>query len=264
MVMSLPPITIITINRNSGAAAQRTANSIREQQQPFSWVIIDGASTDSSGTTLRDAMRSGDDYISEPDAGIADAFNKGIQRATGSALLFLNAGDTLNGPTALGTLVKAWNNGEHPWITGGAEVMTESGELLYVRNHHAHTSTDTLLRQGCRVWHAATLVDRRLIEKHGGYDTSFRIAMDYEMWLRFAAAGTALRIVTAPICQFRVGGISARVQARIQEDRRARNLHGFANSWFIEKKLSFVASTKAWLHPVAGPFLYRIKERLGW
>lgn len=262
--MADAPITIITINRNTGEAARRTALSVHEQSQPCSWVMVDGASSDGSGAILRDAARPGDRFISEPDAGIADAFNKGIGMAEGRALLFLNAGDSLVGPHALRHLAEAWDGGARPWVTGGAEVRDETGRLLYVRQHRPDIPVTSLLGRGCRIWHAATLIDRGLFRTLGGYDTSYRIAMDYELWLRFAAAGHRPQVIPDLVCQFRVGGVSARVRERMAEDRRARAAHGFANSALVEAGLSAITLAKRALKPFAGQRFYRLKERLGW
>jgi glycosyltransferase involved in cell wall biosynthesis len=255
-------ITVITINRNTGGGARLTAESVREQTHPCSWVVVDGASSDGSQHELRQAQRAGDVFLSEPDAGIADAFNKGIALSRGRALVFLNAGDCFSGPTALEQLANVWRGTGRPWITGGAEVLAEDGRPLYRRCHPASAAIRDLVGSGCRIWHAATLVDMSLFERHGRFDTTFRISMDYEMWLRFAAAGNSPHILPVPICRFRLGGISSRVGARLAEDRRARRMHGFTNPPLTEWRLGAIATAKRWMAPLAWPCMYRIKERL--
>jgi glycosyltransferase involved in cell wall biosynthesis len=256
-------VTVITINRNMGDRPSRTIASLSAQTEPFIWVVIDGGSRDHSVELLRAALRPGDQFISEPDEGIVDAFNKGLAQVTSGAVVFLNAGDAFADSESLARLSSAWRAG-HSWVTSGAMVMNESGRHLYSRDHGSGTSVRALLQYGCRIWHAATLVDRSLFEYHGRFDSSFRISMDYEFWLRLAAAGHSPWIIPGTICQFYVGGASSRLDLRLQEDRRARESHDFKLSTWQEWKLSTIAMLKHYLRYVAGPVFYRIKERLRW
>ena len=260
----MPPLTVITINRNTGVTARETVDSLRGQREPFTWVVIDGASTDGSLDILRSGLRPCDTLISEPDAGIADAFNKGIRCAPGKALIFLNAGDAFADNEALSRLVEKWAGGRVPWVTGGACVCAESGLKLYDRNHGIDADTFRLLQRGCRIWHAATLIDKTLFERFGLYDTSYRIAMDYEFWLRLLGGGIPLGIVPDIICRFRIGGVSQQVLRRLREEHRARAAHGIMNSSLVEMRLELLHRIKHLLTPIATPGLYRLKERLGW
>ncbi len=264
VIEPIPSVSVVTINRNTGNAAECTLISLREQTECYTWVVIDGASADHSGELLRTGLRPGDVYLSEKDQGIADAFNKGIKLAPGRAIVFLNAGDAFTDSQALSRLVKAWHEGVAPWVTGGASVSNDKGEKLYQRCPRHDLAAKYLLKEGCRIWHAATLIDRSLFEKYGGFDTTFKIAMDYEMWLRLHASGVALRLVEEPVCTFHLGGISSQLSARLSEDRRARQLHHMANSWLIELKLALIVRLKLLIRPVSNEFFYKVKEWLGW
>ncbi len=263
-VIAVPLLSVITINRNTGTTATGTLRSLRIQTEPFTWVVIDGASSDQSGELLRAGLRPGDVYLSERDHGIADAFNKGIALAPGRALVFLNAGDEFVDDQALSRLAAAWQEGAAPWVTGGAHVSTGEGRFLYARCPRADAEVKDLLKNGCRIWHAATLIDRSLLTRHGAFDTTFKIAMDYELWLRFYAHGVVPRLVETPICTFHLGGISSRLGSRLKEDRIARRLHRMQNSWFTEMRLGMIVRLKTWLLPISSASLYKLKERLGW
>ena len=262
--LAVPLISVITINRNTGTAAAGTLRSLRAQTEAYTWVVIDGASSDQSGDLLRAGLRPGDVFLSEKDHGIADAFNKGIGLAPGRAIVFLNAGDAFVDDRALSRLAAAWQEGAAPWVTGGAHVSTEQGQFLYARCPRVDTEVKDLLQNGCRIWHAATLIDRSLFAQYGTFDTTFKIAMDYELWLRFYARGLVPKMVGAAICTFHLGGISSRLGMRLQEDRRARQLHQMQNSWLIEMKLGLIVRVKSLLLPFSTAFLYKFKERLGW
>lgn len=259
--MSEPLVSIVTINRNTGSTIKRTIASVIEQQHPFEWVVVDGASSDNSLDELRRYVRSGDHLISEPDLGIADAMNKGLRLASGTAVVFLNAGDAFSGPNALSTLVNVWNRNRFRWVTAGGEVRREDESLLYRRSPPAG-GPRALLSTECRIWHAATLCETALLRDVGGFDVSYRSSMDYELWLRLCARGFAPQICEAVVARFYVGGTSANPLRRLVEDRRARAAHGWANPWWVEARLGLVARLKSMVPRPA--WAYRLKERLGW
>lgn len=89
-------LSIITVVYNDRAGFIKTANSVTEQREFYSdieYVVIDGGSKDGTAEAILEKAAEVDYWVSEPDLGIYDAMNKGIRAATGSALLFLNAGD---------------------------------------------------------------------------------------------------------------------------------------------------------------------------
>ena len=87
-------LTIITINYNNLEGLKRTVESVVNQTwQELEYIVIDGGSTDGSAAFLASCSDTIDYWVSEPDNGIYNALNKGIQKATGEYLLFLNSGD---------------------------------------------------------------------------------------------------------------------------------------------------------------------------
>ena len=95
MTSSPPAFSIVTATYNPGAALERTIDCLGKQTvRDFEWIVIDGASTDGTVDRLRALGPLLSHWISEPDDGIADAWNKGIARARGRHVLILNAGDT--------------------------------------------------------------------------------------------------------------------------------------------------------------------------
>lgn len=90
-----PTFSIVTATFNASAALERTIASLRAQTyKNFQWIIIDGGSSDDSSAKVEQAREIVDQWVSEPDDGIADAWNKGLARASGTHVLILNAGDT--------------------------------------------------------------------------------------------------------------------------------------------------------------------------
>lgn len=90
----MPKLSIITINYNNLDGLKRTVESVVNQTwQEFEYIIIDGGSTDGSAEYIASQSENIDYWVSEPDKGIYNAMNKGIAKATGEYLLFLNSGD---------------------------------------------------------------------------------------------------------------------------------------------------------------------------
>lgn len=263
-MMSLPTVSVITINRNMGDSVDRTILSVLSQQCPFQWIVIDGASTDASLPALRQAVRLGDTLISEPDRGVSDAFNKGIALASGESLIFMNSGDEFSSPHALSDLVNAWDYRHFKWATGTAEVVDEAGKTLFVRRVSPDQSPLALVKADCRIFHQATIMQRELFAKHGGFDLTYRMTMDHELWLRWIKADIVPQIIDQVVCRFRNGGVSSSPYARWQEACRARAQNGLSNPWFFDARLQGIVCLKYLMRPWVGGWAFRLKERLRW
>ncbi len=108
--MCNPKISVITVCRNALPALQRTVTSVREQIfSGYEYIIVDGDSTDGTFEWLQ--MQDGISWISEPDLGIYDAMNKGVQMAKGEWIVFLNAGDTFYASDVLAIVVPYLRDG---------------------------------------------------------------------------------------------------------------------------------------------------------
>ena len=99
-------LSIITINFNNKDGLKRTIESVISQKfQEFEWIIIDGGSSDGSKLLIEEVARNNKKLVSywcsEPDGGIYPAMNKGIDKAKGEYILFLNSGDTLHNKNVL-------------------------------------------------------------------------------------------------------------------------------------------------------------------
>lgn len=106
--VALPRVSIITVVRNDAPGLARTLASVAQQTYANrQWIVIDGGSTDDTLATLRQHEAAIDIWISEPDAGIYHAMNKGVALADGEWLLFMNAGDAFASTDALSAAVAA-------------------------------------------------------------------------------------------------------------------------------------------------------------
>jgi glycosyltransferase involved in cell wall biosynthesis len=119
--MSLPKVSIITIVFNGIDTLEKTILSITNQTYPnIEYIIVDGASTDGTIDLIKAHSNVITRWISEPDKGLYDAMNKGIDLATGDYLWFINSGDVIFAPT---TLSQIFNNNKIADIYYGDTVM---------------------------------------------------------------------------------------------------------------------------------------------
>ena len=212
-------LSIITINRNNAAGLARTlASTFRAQPGFDDWeqIVVDGASTDGSFGALapyKDDPHLGW-HISEPDSGIYNAMNKGAAHATGTYLIFLNAGDTLLENSLSRVFASAFDE----------EIVY--GDILLSKSIDGRTA------KAASIWktpdpadvtpayflltslpHQACLISRSLHESMGGYDESLRVFADGKFFLSCIVSGQArLRHLSFAFSQFSEGGISTKAQ----------------------------------------------------
>lgn len=170
-------LTLVTIVRNDIDGLKNTFNSIKNKPNWVKWVVIDGSSTDGTLDYIKQISNSIDFWLSEPDSGIADAFNKGILNCETDFLLFLNAGDSLidgffeSTQRLLNTLDKSGRRVAVGRINFGGRIVGKpvTVNMQKKRNYLPH--------QGM-------LIKRSLFNELGLYDVNYRLGMDYEWSLR--------------------------------------------------------------------------------
>lgn len=179
----MPIITIITINRNNAAGLKRTLASVLSQSvTDFEYIVVDGASTDDSIGVInsQNCKLQTINYklISEPDAGIYNAMNKGIKMATGEYLLFINSGDEL----ADKEVVKNFQNTvipESEICSGNLLLINDSVHLKLV----APTEISLSYCINAGLTHPNTFIHKSLFDKYGLYNEANKIVSDWEFFL---------------------------------------------------------------------------------
>ena len=181
--MEEPLFSIITITFNAEKELPPTLDSVSRQTfHDFEYLIIDGKSSDS---TVKIAQESGIrmTMISEPDKGLYDAMNKGMRKAKGKYLIFLNAGDAFHSPETLSEIATtAEANGYPDIVYGQTQLVNSSREFVGMRHLSApkHLTFKSFSR-GMLVCHQAFVVKREIA---GPYDLRYRFSADYEWCLR--------------------------------------------------------------------------------
>jgi glycosyltransferase involved in cell wall biosynthesis len=172
-------LSIITVNKNNASGLEKTIQSVISQTYTdFEYIIIDGNSTDRSVDIIKRNVAKINYWVSEPDAGIYNAMNKGIQKAQGEYCLFLNSGDWLIDDL---TLTKLFDE----------LIYTEDAGIYYTNamatNHpyfEPPKSIDINYLIIHNLNHQNSLIKRSLFFEHGLYSENYRIAADYDFWLR--------------------------------------------------------------------------------
>lgn len=244
MTTDPPLFSIITVTKNNVAGLGATCASLLSQShKDYEWIIVDGGSTD--GTLLflsKDGLLG--NCVSEPDAGIYDAMNKGLARASGDYVLFLNAGDCLSDADILATLARTIANGRPDFVYGDA--LETGGYYKKARDHRA-------IDWGMFTHHQAMLYRRAAIGALR-YDVSYNIAGDYAFTRAFLGNGASVAYVPAAICIFETGGVSQRnMRLGRREQYKARREAGCAS---FKNGMVYVVQSAAAFTKTAMPRLY--------
>lgn len=180
----MPKFSVITVTYNAEEVLERTIDSVIEQSySQIEYIVIDGASTDNTSVILDKYRKVIDVLLSEPDDGLYDAMNKGLSRATGDYVLFLNAGDTFFSSFTLEELVKTFPEGGFPdVIYGNTALVNKVGEFIKMRRLKPPVElTWKSFSKGMLVCHQAFFVKRELAEP---YDLQYRYSSDFDWCIR--------------------------------------------------------------------------------
>lgn len=196
--MRVRSFTIVTPCRNAERLIRRTAASILDQtavrsgRVSLQYLVCDGASTDGTVAAAREVCSDRAEIVSEPDSSMYEALAKGLRRATGDVVAYLNAGDFYD-PGAFDAVADVIESGRGiEWLTGLYYVCNEHGQL--VRSLLPHRFRRRFIRQGIYgrflpvfIQQEATFWVRPLLETVDlDRLASFKLAGDFYLWTRFA------------------------------------------------------------------------------
>ena len=251
--------SIITCTYNAESVLQRTLDSVLEQTYSHvEHIIVDGASTDATLNMVEAYKQKSDaeDWChevrvkSEPDRGLYDAMNKGIQRATGQYVLFLNAGDTFPSADTLELVAESVGEGEEPpaVLYGDTDVVDDEGRFLrHRRLSPPRRLTWRSFMKGMLVCHQAFYA-RTDLAKVTPYDLHYRFSADVDWCIRIMRLARRRRLpmrnVGAVVVNFLDGGMTTtNHRASLKERFHVMAHHyGFVptvlmHAWFVIRSL---------------------------
>lgn len=200
-------LSIITVNRNDAEGLRRTIESVRRNApRDREYIVIDGASSDGSVGVIEAAGDCVDSWLSEPDSGVFQAMNKGIERASGDYCLFLNSGDALcdDSLVAAAGRIDGYSRDVYYFdaalVSGGSRMVVE-----YPKEIDVNFFVSGMIN------HQNALIPRALFDTIGRFDESLRLSSDWLFFLKAAySRSTRFIHLGPPIVEFALGGISNR------------------------------------------------------
>jgi glycosyltransferase involved in cell wall biosynthesis len=181
--------------------------------QEFEYIVIDGESTDGSTSFIESYSDKIDYWVSEPDRGIYNALNKGIQKATGDYVLFLNSGDHFYSATVLA-------NNEHQLINH--DIIAFDIRMLGQGYDFIHQHPDELLFSFLfeeTFAHQSVFIRRTLFDTIGLYDENLKIVADWKFFIQALTSGYSYKGVHEILSVFYLDGISATAEGTFTRRR---------------------------------------------
>ncbi len=205
-----PLFSIITITYNAADTVEPTLRSIAEQTcRLYEHLVIDGASTDNTLQLVNQAANPLTTIVSEPDRGLYDAMNKGLARATGDYVIFLNAGDSFHSPDTLQLIADAAMDNDYPGIIYGQTDIVDADRRRIGPRHL--TAPEVLefksFANGMVVCHQAFVALRKITEP---FDLRYRFSADYEWCLRCLRKSRRNQYVDAVLIDYLNEGVTTR------------------------------------------------------
>lgn len=225
-------ISIITVVYNRVEAIADCVASVRSQTHPeLEYIVVNGASTDGTSEVLEGLRDQIDVYVNEPDKGIYDALNKAMALATGNVIGLMHSDDVFDDAQVVADVAARFADRSTRLVYGDLEYVAKKDLGRVIRRWVSTPFEPGLLKRGWMPPHPTLFVHREAYRAVGGYDTSYRIAADYDFVLRyFLRFGVQSIYVPRVLVRMRVGGASNRslrnIIKKTSEDYRILRTHG--------------------------------------
>lgn len=216
--MHKPTLSVVTIVYNNVRDIERTLLSVLNQSYPhIEYIVVDGASTDGTLKLIQSYQDRLSVLISEKDAGIYDAMNKGLALATGEYVLFMNSGDELYAPDTVAKVFATHPNADIYY--GETEMYNEAWQSLGTRRHRAPEQfTWKSFRFGMNISHQAIYIRRSLTQP---YNQSYQLSADID-WIITAAKKAKIAVkVPGYVAKYLAGGMSKKRHRQSLKERFA-------------------------------------------
>ncbi|MCS6206980.1 glycosyltransferase family 2 protein [Shewanella baltica] len=221
-------LSIVTVCYNSEKTIEKTIKSIvKQKNDSVEYIIIDGASKDNTVGIVQKYLDEIDFFASEKDAGISDAFNKGVARAKGDYIWLINSDDTLC-DCVIDDVLKILGDKKDVHCLSMRVIRGEMVNVVY--------SDHLRLDEGMYVAHPATIVSKDLYSSIGVFNNKFKLAMDYDFLIRAKKWGASFSSHNNIVVDMNGGGVSDLYPFKaVFECFKSRRLngYGFYQSYFF-------------------------------
>lgn len=193
-------ITIITVVLNNALEIEKTIQSVLNQKDvDIEYIVIDGGSNDGTVELIKKYEKYLVFWVSEKDSGISEAFNKGILKATGDYIGFLNSGDWYE-PNILNSTI--YINEEFDVIYGDVQYYKGLDKDYIFKANHLY------LNKFMSINHPSTFVKTKVIKGLKGFNCKYKFAMDYDLFLRLYLNGSSFKYIDKIISNMTLDGLS--------------------------------------------------------
>lgn len=235
-----PKFSIITVTYNAGKVLEDTIQSVITQTyKNVEYIIVDGKSTDGTMDIVNRYREHIHNIVSEPDKGLYDAMNKGIDLATGDYLCFLNAGDELHEDDTLQLIVHSLNGEKElpDVIYGETAIVDEEGHFLRMRRLSTPEHlTWKSFQHGMLVCHQAFMPRRDLAVK---YNLKYRFSADFDWCIRIMKKSRVLHNTHLTIIDYLNEGMTTRNHKASLKERFHIMCHHYGTASTIMRHMGF-------------------------
>ncbi len=235
-------ISVVTAVYNRVDTVAEAVRSVQAQKyKNVEHVIQDGASTDGTLEKLHTLADARTRLESGKDAGLYDAINLGIKRTSGDAIGLMHSDDVFAGDETLSQVASAFSDPEIDGVYGDLQYVSAANPNRVVRYWRSGDYERFRLRRGWMPPHPTLYLRRKVFEEWGAYDTSLRIAADYDAMLRWLIKGN-IRLAYIPrvLVKMRLGGESnaslEQIIRKTQEDYRVIRRHNVGGLGTLAQK----------------------------
>ena len=211
-------VSIITTTYNSAATIKDTLESVNAQIHPnIEHIIVDGVSKDDTLTLVEKYGKRVSSIISEPDRGIYDAMNKGIEAAMGDVIGILNSDDFFTSTDVISKIVKVFEDSDIDALYGDVHFVNPDNLEKTVRYYSSAVFKPSLFRFGFMPAHPSFYMKKSCYDKFGLYSLDYKIASDYDLLIRYLYLHKIkYKYIKKDFVTMRTGGISTEnVNSRI-------------------------------------------------
>ncbi|MBO7672686.1 glycosyltransferase [bacterium] len=200
-------LSVITICYNEPNLEKTCESIINQTWQDFEWIVVDGGSNETIQKIWDKYKYRIDTFISEPDDGIYNAYNKGIKLASGEYINLMNAGDYFYDNNVLDNIFGRNQNHDEDFLYGDT-YMSDNNDLYnsYTLQYPEIKDKNYFLYNFVNTQSA--FMKKSLFEKFGYYDENYKIIADWEKCINFASNGICFKKLNLIVANFNVCGVS--------------------------------------------------------